>query len=80
MSAVLVLPWVPVVFDCDSTATARAKLRGSPRWDRERARVHDFRNAVAEFSLAVQLQDQRLVEFCGAELTRLYCAALKGDL
>jgi hypothetical protein len=42
--------------------------------------VHDFNNAVAEFTLAVQLTDARLVAFCGAELTRLYCAALKGDL
>jgi hypothetical protein len=42
--------------------------------------VHDFNNALAEFCLAVQVADRRLAEFCAADLTRLYCAALKGEV
>ncbi len=43
------------------------------RRDSDKKREHDFRNLLAEYTLAVGLDlDQQLIEFLGGELVRAY--------
>jgi hypothetical protein len=67
------------VSGCDNTPELRARTRRSPRWDRERAAVHDFNNALQELVYAAALDRRELVTVISAELEQRYLAAIRGD-
>jgi hypothetical protein len=50
----------------------KAKLAPSPRWDRERALLHDFRNALAELVMVAELGRSDLVKFYSGEALRMF--------
>jgi hypothetical protein len=62
----------------DNTAELRARHRATVIRTPRQRKVHDFRNRLAEYCFAVQLQQESLIAFYGGELTALYEAALRG--
>lgn len=60
----------------DNTAEQRARLRRTPTRGLDQELTHRFGNRLAEFALAVQLENTNLVNFYADELRRLFRQAL----